>query len=294
MRVLVPHALAVVALLGLGLFFAQPIGGHIAFWTPGDATVLVIAAMFIVGGCFAWWRFAWRRALIVGDALALVPIAYVSLLIFVLPVTLTVAAMLVVGVAGARTHDAEKASSVRQAANVHRVALVAAVAIAGFFALTALGTAFSRLGGMYGLIQVAVAGVFGFAVLFWLDGRPGALLGGSLAVLYFAGELLLGGQAPVPPDVLLLRVALFVAGSVVALATAWSVWKRAPVGRLASTAVAAITLAALVATFTIPVGMLPIASPVVFLLALLIERPARRPVPNRDAREPAASEPASA
>jgi hypothetical protein len=281
MRTLEAHGLAVAALLGLAVFILQPIQGDMAFWSPAEGSLLIAASISIAAGCFAWWRFGSRKALIVGDVLALVPMALESLRLIWLPVTLVAAALLLMGVASVRSHDATAGGSARRMATAHKVALVAALTIWALFAWFAAETV---LGGPapsfnYGVTEVVVAGVIGFAILFWLDARPGVLLGGSLALLYFSVRRLTSVDeiTRAHPEVLVPSIVLLVASAIVVVATARSLWRRPRPGQLASLAVAAITVATLVTQ--------QLASPVALVAALVIERSSPEPDPVPPAGE---------
>src|SRR2546428_6307203 len=103
-----------------------------------------------------------------------------SLRLIWLPVTLIAGLLMLVGVVSARGRDPAAGNAARRMASVHPVALLAALAIWVIFAWYAAQTVLGDIAPFfdYGVTEVVVAGVIGFAILFWLDARPGVLLGG--------------------------------------------------------------------------------------------------------------------
>jgi hypothetical protein len=191
-RVLVLHGVAAALLVGLGWFLIQPVGGDMALWTPAFGSLLFVAAFAIAGGCFAWTRFGSRRALLAADILALFQMAFVSLLLITLPVTFVAAALVVLGLRGARSVDESPERSVHAVAKVHPVALLAAITVGLILTIQTYEFVLGDVAPFvdYGVSEVVITGSLWLAILLWLDGRPGALLGAALALVYLGGKQL--------------------------------------------------------------------------------------------------------
>jgi hypothetical protein len=273
-------------LVGLGLFFIQPVRGDIAFWTPAFGSLLFVAAFAIAGGCFAWTRFGARRALLAADILALFQMAFVSLLLVSLPVTFIAAVLVVFGFRGARSVDESPDRSVHRVTKVHPAALLAAITVGVILTIQTYEFVLGDVAPFvdYGVAEVVITGSIWLAILFWLDGRPGALLGASLALAYLGGKQLADVTTfAVYPLFIQLEVLLSLgASAILGLTTALAVWRRPRTRRVASGVVAAM--------FVIGVLALPVVAPIALGLALLIERPTER-VDTDSASTPASDEP---
>lgn len=285
MRVLVLHGVAAALLVGLGWFFIQPVGGDMALWTPAFGALLFVASFAIAGGCFAWWRFGSRRALIAGDILALFQMAYVSLLLVSLPVTFIAAVLVILGIRGARSVDESAGRVARRVAKVHPVALLAAITVAVILTTETFDFVLGDVAPFvdYGVSEVVITGSIWLAILLWLDGRPGALLGGSLALVYLGGKQLadVATLAGYPLFIQLEVLLSLGASAIVGVAAALAVWRRPFAQRVASGAVAAASV----------VGFLgaTVVAPIALALALLIERPTEHAEPDPAGR-PASDE----
>jgi len=285
-KVLVLHGVAAALLVGLGWFFIQPVGGDMALWTPAFGSLLFVASIAIAGGCFAWWRFGSRRALIAGDILALFQMAFVSLLLVSLPVTFIAAVLVVVGNRAARSADAGAARVVHGVANVNPGALLAAITVAVILTTETFAFVLGEVAPFvdYGVSEVIITGSIWLAILLWLDGRPGALLGGSLALASVGLKQLadVATFTTFPPFAQLEVLLSFGASAIVGLATARTVWRRPLTARLASGAVAA--------TFVIGFSTVAVVAATALVLALLIERPPTEAEPDSAGR-PASEDP---
>jgi len=286
MRVLILHGVAAALLVGLGWFLIQPVEGDIALWTPAFGSLLFVAAFAIAGGCFAWTRFGSRRALIAGDILALFQMAFVSLLLITLPVTFIAAVLVVFGIRGARSVDESPERSVHRVAKVNPVALLAAITIGVILTIQTYDFVLGDVAPFvdYGVSEVVITGSIWLAILFWLDGRPGALLGASVALLYLGGRQLADVAAfAAYPLFIQLEVLLSLAASaIVGVATALAVWRRPSTGRLGPGAVAAL--------FAVGVLAVAVVAPISLVLALFIDRPTAQPEGDSAGR-PASDEP---
>ena len=286
MRVLILHGVAAALLVGLGWFLIQPVEGDIALWTPAFGSLLFVAAFAIAGGCFAWTRFGSRRALIAGDILALFQMAFVSLLLITLPVTFIAAVLVVFGIRGARSVDESPERSVHRVAKVNPAALLAAITIGVILTIQTYDFVLGDVAPFvdYGVSEVVITGSIWLAILFWLDGRPGALLGASVALLYLGGKQLADVSALAAyPLFIQLEVLLSLAASaIVGVATALAVWRRPSTGRLGPGAVAAL--------FAVGVLAVAVVAPISLLLALFIDRPTAQPEADSAGR-PASDEP---
>jgi hypothetical protein len=269
-RVLVLHGVAAALLVGLGWFLIQPVQGDIALWTPAFGSLLFVAAFAIAGGCFAWTRFGSRRALIAGDILALFQMAFVSLLLITLPVTFIAAVLVVFGIRGARSVDESPERSVHRAAKVNPVALLAAITIGVILTIQTYDFVLGDVAPFvdYGVSEVVITGSIWLAILFWLDGRPGALLGASVALLYLGGKQLadVAALAAYPLFIQLEVLLSLGASAILAITTALAVWRRPFRQRVASGAVAGL--------FVVGVLALAVVAPISLVLALFIDRPA--------------------
>ena len=286
MRVLVLHGIAAALLVGLGWFFILPVGGDMALWTPAFGSLLFVAAFAIAGGCFAWWRFGSRRALLAADILALFQMAFVSLLLVSLPVTFAAAVLVVLGFRGARNADESAGRSVHGAQKVHPVALIAAITAGVILTIQTYEFVLGDVAPFvdYGVSEVVITGSIWLAILLWLDGRPGALLGASLALVYLGAKQLADvATFGVYPLFIQVEVLLSLgASAILGLTTALAVWRRQFTGRAASGVVAA--------NLVIGVLALPVVAPIGLVLALFIERPTERAAPD-SAGAPAPDEP---
>jgi hypothetical protein len=284
LKTLVTHLLAVGLLLGLVWFILQPIQGDVAMWLPEFASILVAAVAFILAGCFAWWRFGSFKALVAGDIAALLPMAFVSLVVFFIPVTATAALLMLAGlIAAGHDNPAIKPAGERPA-RVHPALIVAAVLPALLVALNTVEAVFGDVAPFvdYGLPDVVLSGFFGLAILFWLDGRPGALLGLSIVLVYFTARRFANiDDVAVADPVLLARSLILLATSlVIAVATARDALRfRSGAARLASVAVAAVAAALLLTV--------QVATPLALVAALVIERSYRSVDTTRVVKEPA-------
>ena len=271
------HGIAAALLIGLGWFLIQPVQGDLAFWTPAFGSLLFVASIAIAGGCFAWWRFGSRRALIAGDAVALFQIAFVSLLLIFLPVMLVAGVLLLVGVGGARAADATTTRVTSPPTRVHPIAILAAITLAVILTIETFGFVLGDVAPFvdYGVSEVVVTGSIWLAILFWLDGRPGALLGVSLALVYVSVQRLadVATFTGYPLFIQLELLLSFGASAIVGLATGRAVWRRALIARLASGAVAVL--------FVIGFFTVAVVAPIALVLAVLIELPGKwtNPVP---------------
>jgi len=284
--VLVLHGVAAALLVGLGWFLIQPVEGDIALWTPAFGSLLFVAAFAIAGGCFAWTRFGSRRALIAGDILALFQMAFVSLLLITLPVTFIAAVLVVFGIRGARSVDESPERSVHRVAKVNPAALLAAITIGVILTIQTYDFVLGDVAPFvdYGVSEVVITGSIWLAILFWLDGRPGALLGASVALLYLGGKQLADVSALAAyPLFIQLEVLLSLgASAIVGVATALAVWRRPSTGRLGPGAVAAL--------FAVGVLAVAVVAPISLVLALFIDRPTAQPEADSAGR-PASDEP---
>ena len=283
---LVLHGVAAALLVGLGWFLIQPVEGDIALWTPAFGSLLFVAAFAIAGGCFAWTRFGSRRALIAGDILALFQMAFVSLLLITLPVTFIAAVLVVFGIRGARSVDESPERSVHRVGKVNPAALLAAITIGVILTIQTYDFVLGDVAPFvdYGVSEVVITGSIWLAILFWLDGRPGALLGASVALLYLGGKQLADVSALAAyPLFIQLEVLLSLAASaIVGVATALAVWRRPSTGRLGPGAVAAL--------FAVGVLAVAVVAPISLLLALFIDPPTAQPEADSAGR-PASDEP---
>lgn len=283
---LVLHGVAAALLVGLGWFLIQPVEGDIALWTPAFGSLLFVAAFAIAGGCFAWTRFGSRRALIAGDILALFQMAFVSLLLITLPVTFIAAVLVVFGIRGARSVDESPERSVHRVAKVNPAALLAAITIGVILTIQTYDFVLGDVAPFvdYGVSEVVITGSIWLAILFWLDGRPGALLGASVALLYLGGKQLADVSALAAyPLFIQLEVLLSLgASAIVGVATALAVWRRPSTGRLGPGAVAAL--------FAVGVLAVAVVAPISLVLALFIDRPTAQPEADSAGR-PASDEP---
>jgi hypothetical protein len=125
----------------------------------------------------------------------------------------------------------------------------------------------------YGVAEVVITGSLWLAILLWLDGRPGALLGASLALLYLGGKQLtdLTTFAAYPLFIQLEALLSLGASAILGLATALDVWRRPLRQRIVSGSVAAL--------FVIGFLTLPVVAPIALVLALAVERPTERADP---------------
>jgi len=285
-RVLVLHGVAAALLVGLGWFLIQPVEGDIALWTPAFGSLLFVAAFAIAGGCFAWTRFGSRRALIAGDILALFQMAFVSLLLITLPVTFIAAVLVVFGIRGARSVDESPERSVHRVAKVSPVALLAAITIGVILTIQTYDFVLGDVAPFvdYGVSEVVITGSIWLAILFWLDGRPGALLGASVALLYLGGKQLadVAALAAYPLFIQLEVLLSLAASAIVGVATALAVWRRPSTGRLGPGAVAAL--------FVVGVLAVAVVAPISLVLALFIDRPTAQTEADSAGR-PASDEP---
>jgi hypothetical protein len=286
LKTLVTHLVAVAILLGLAWFILQPIQGDMALWGPEFASVLVAAVASILAGCFAWWRFGSFKALVAGDIAALLPMAFVSLVVFFIPVTATAAILMLAGLIAAGRDDPAIKPAGEQPARVQPALMVVAVVPALLIALNTVEAVFGDVAPFvdYGLPDVVLSGFFGLAILFWLDGRPGALLGLSIVLAYFTARRFanIDGVAGADPVHLARSLILLVTSLTMAVATARHAFRfRSGAARLASVAVAAVAAALLLTV--------QLATPLALVAALVIERPNR----SADAT-PVVEEPATA
>jgi hypothetical protein len=273
-------------LVGLGLFFIQPVRGDIAFWTPAFGSLLFVAAFAIAGGCFAWTRFGARRALLAADILALFQMAFVSLLLVSLPVTFVAAVLVVFGFRGARSVDESPDRSVHRVTKVHPAALLAAITVGVILTIQTYEFVLGDVAPFvdYGVAEVVITGSIWLAILFWLDGRPGALLGASVALLYLGGKQLadVAALAAYPLFIQLEVLLSLAASAIVGVATALAVWRRPSTGRLGPGAVAAL--------FVVGVLAVAVVAPISLVLALFIDRPTAQTKTDSSGR-PASDEP---
>ncbi len=276
MRVLVLHGVAAALLVGLGWFFLQPLGGDIALWTPAFGSLLFVAAFAIAGGSFAWTRFGSRRALLAADILALFQMAFVSLLLVSLPVTFVAAVLVVLGIRTAKSVDESPERSVHRVAKVNPVALIAAITIGVILTIQTYEFVLGDVAPFvdHGVSEVVITGSLWLAILLWLDGRPGALLGASLALVYLGGRQL-GDVATLAGYPLFIQLEVLLslgASAILGLTTALAVWRRPTQQRIASGSVAALMVVGFLT--------LPVIAPFALVLALAVERPTEQADPD--------------
>jgi hypothetical protein len=289
------HGVAIAALLGYTWFVFQPIrGSDIALWSPLFGVFFVVGAWLIAGGVFVWARWGSGRGLLLGDLLGLVPPGFVAVLYGILGVTLFLPVVIpvVVGLFLARgaVRRGHVAPNRPQAAHPLLVGLLAIlVALSWWYALI---YTFDPFVGFYeyAFAEAVSGGVALFAILLWLDRRPGLLLGAGIASAYFGGSSVAVGVAHGFAEGIVVGSLLLLTGLVGAWVAGRDVLEQPSViGRAVSLGVAAITGIALVAA--------PMLSPLGVVAAVALERRAPADSPD-DAPEnpdaPISAEPAAA
>jgi hypothetical protein len=193
----------------------QPIGGDIAIYGPQLSPFLIVPSFLFVAGAFAWVRWSSLRAMVAADALGMIPVGVLTVAYGVVP-GLPVIVPLLVGFAAAvrasRESDPGPSRLPRQVAPLQLAALAVPIALGWW---TAFGIAFGFAGSFldYGLPSAVAGGVYFFAVLLWLDRRPGTLLGaGAILILTAIWTIValigLVGEGTVPASALLQSFAI--------------------------------------------------------------------------------------
>jgi hypothetical protein len=268
--VVVTHGLAIAALLFYTWFVFQPVrGSDIVLWGFELGVFFVIGAWLIAAGVFAWVRWDSGRALVLGDLLGLVPPGIVAFLYQILGIILFLPVLIPVLVGLFLAHGeprlVEAGSRIRQTHPLLLATIAAPIVISWWYAFTWMFDAFG-LYREYAFGEAVTSGVAVFAVLLWLDRRPGLLLGTAVASAYH-------GASSVAVGVEYGSLENIVVGSVLLLSGLLGGWvagrdvveHRVGTAPLRSLVVAAAaSIAAFVAT---------LLAPLVVVLALVIERP---------------------
>lgn len=278
---LVPHVLAVALLAGLAWFIRLPIQGDISLYSPDLASILVIGVGLIVAGCLAWWRLGRTGALIVADLLALLPIAFTSLVFFFIPVTAIAAILLLVGLRSARVDDGDwetRPARITLDASKRSIALVVVpVVLIWWDVLRAMLEGF---GGFidYAMASAVLGGVLLAAIVLWLDHRPGSLAGLAGALAWYSGSGILFGAEHENLPIVIESAVMLVTTLFAAVLAFRDLRSRTRSGQVISIAIAVGTIALAVAA--------PLLSPGAIVASLVFEGPRHRdPQPGASSPE---------
>ena len=254
--------LGIIAVLILFVRLGQTGGGDLVLIHPGIGTWLAVAGTWIALGLIGWWRWGATRLLAVPDGLAVLP--FVLLGIAGILVGLFVFVPVFLGLSSA-SNARRRALTSGQRRAVRLVVLIALLipAVLSWWEAVSL-TGFGS-GSAYGLAYAAIGAMMAASVVLWLDRRAAVLLGASMWFLWLIGRgvvtALIDGTA-VPGGPALVPGFAALVGVWVALADVWRTRGRSS---LAVAVLAVVTFAAF--------QVVPIASPLVALVALAVEPP---------------------